>query len=159
MSNVRRLTRIIEMPSTSTVLIRPFVVADYENAVKLWSEIEGLGLNESDTHEAIEAFLERNPNFSAVAEVEGVIVGTVLCGHNGRAGSLNHLAVSETQRNRGIGHSLVNYSFTKLAEAKIPRCNIFVYTENEVGNRFWLRSGWNDPSTWKVLQKHVQPDA
>ena len=145
MSNVRRLTRIIEMPSTSTVLIRPFVVADYESAVKLWSEIEGLGLNESDTHEAIEAFLERNPNFSAVAEVEGVIVGTVLCGHNGRAGSLNHLAVSETQRNRGIGQSLVNYSFTKLAEAKIPRCNIFVYTENEVGNRFWLRSGESAP--------------
>ena len=72
---------------TGSIQIRPFVMADYEPAVQLWSSIEGLGLNESDTPQAISAFIERNPGFSAVAVgPKGCIIGTVLCGHNGRAG-------------------------------------------------------------------------
>ena len=139
--------------------IRPFSMADYAGALSFWKCIEGLGLNESDTPEAIAAFLERNPNFCAVALVERVIVGTVLCGHNGRAGSLHHLAVASTLRGRGIATRLDDYSFSKLAEAGIPRCNIFVYNGNDEGNRFWLNNGWNDPTTWKVLQKHVAREA
>jgi N-acetylglutamate synthase len=159
MSNVRRLKLLADMQDSSTAEIRPFVVADYARALALWSTIEGLGLNESDTPEAIEAFLERNLGFSAVALIDGTMVGTVLCGHNGRAGSLHHLAVAPSCRGRGIGRGLINFAFSKLAAVNIPRCNIFVYTENEEGNRFWLNGGWNDPTTWKVLQKHVQTDA
>ncbi len=147
------------MQNPSAAEIHPFVVEDYARALAFWSTIEGLGLNESDTPEAIEAFLERNLGFSAVALIEGTMVGTVLCGHNGRAGSLHHLAVAPSCRGRGIGSALVNFALSKLATANIPRCNIFVYTENEEGNRFWLNSGWKDPTTWKVLQKHVQTDA
>jgi len=143
------------MSAGGMVSIRPFALADYAEAIRLWSAIEGIGLNESDTPEAIEAFLLRNPEFSAFAVIGESIVGTILCGHNGRAGSLHHLAVATAQRQRGIGSRLVEYSFEKLAEANIPRCNIFVYSNNDHGNRFWLRNGWNDPSTWKVLQKHV----
>jgi putative acetyltransferase len=134
--------------------IRPFVFEDYPRAVAFWSGIEGLKLNESDTPEAIDAFLKRNPGFSAIAEnASGETVGTVLCGHNGRAGSLHHLAVAPMLRGRGLGKKLVDYCFARLAEATIPRCNIFVYTDNDLGNSFWLRSGWNDPKDWKVLQK------
>ena len=130
---------------------------DYAAAHALWSSIEGMGLNESDTPQAISAFLDRNPGFSAVAlDSTGVLVGTILCGHNGRAGSIQHLADAKTHRNQGLGKQLVEYAFAKLAEANIPRCNIFVYNDNHGGNNFWLKSGWVDPSTWKVLQKHVR---
>lgn len=128
---------------------------DYPAAVDLWSTIEGLGLNESATPQAIEAFLSRNPDFSAVALIEERIVGAVLCGHNGRAGSLHHLAVHASFRQQGIGQKLVDRCLDRLSAADIPRCNIFVYSDNDAGNRFWLRSGWNDPTTWKVLQKRV----
>jgi N-acetylglutamate synthase len=137
------------------VVIRPFELADYAGARQFWSTIEGLGLNESDTSEAIEIFLTRNPAFSAIAMCDQVIIGAVLCGHNGRAGSLHHLAVATNHRGQGIGHALVNYAMTRLAEAKIVRCNIFVYNANDQGNNFWLKNGWNDPTTWRVLQKHV----
>jgi len=129
--------------------------SDYESAVVLWRSIEGMGLNESDTEEAIAQFLERNPGFSAVATAGAVLIGTVLCGHNGRAGFLYHFAVAPHWRHQGIGKRLVGYSFRKLTEASIPRCNIFVYTDNVEGNQFWLRDGWVDPTTWKVLQKRV----
>lgn len=145
------------MQTSSSIVIRPFAASDIERALKLWSGIEGLGLTESDTEEAIDLFLKRNPGFSAIATtMAGEVVGAVLCGHNGRAGFLYHLAVAVSHRGRRIGTRLVDFCLAKLAEATIPRCNIFVYTANYSGNQFWLRSGWNDPTTWKVLQKHVE---
>ena len=147
------------MPNSSVVEIRAFVPQDYECAVGLWGSIEGMGLNESDTEQAINQFLERNPDFSAVATVDSVLIGTVLCGHNGRAGFLYHLAVAPQWRGQGVGKRLVGHSFRKLTEANIPRCNIFVYTSNDEGNQFWLRDGWIDPTTWKVLQKRVRTEA
>lgn len=145
------------MTIAEPILIRPFVAADYERALQFWSTIEGLGLNESDTPEAIAAFIDRNPGFSAIALSSGDgVVGTILCGHNGRAGSINHLAVTKAYRGRGLGKRLVAFAFAKLAAANIPRCNIFVYNDNQEGNQFWLGSGWSDPTSWRVLQKHVK---
>src|ERR1700675_3432235 len=142
------------MESPSSIAVRPFVESDIEQALRLWSGIEGLGLTESDNREAIESFLRRNPGFSAVTVLaSGEIIGTVLCGHNGRAGFLYHLVVVPAYRRRGIGTQMVEFCFAKLADAKIPRCNVFVYTANDSSNQFWLGSGWNDPTTWKVLQK------
>jgi putative acetyltransferase len=124
------------------IQFRDFVVADYESAVEFWSAIEGISLNESDSKDAISAFLSRNPGFSVIA-ADG-------------AGSLYHLAVAKEFRGRGLGRGLVDFCFSRLAEASIPRCNIFVYTNNELGNRFWLSCGWSDLTSWKVFQKQVQ---
>ena len=145
------------MALASSIAIRPFVDSDITDALSVWSAIEGLGLSESDDEESISFFLKRNPGFSAVATSEGELVGTVLCGHNGRAGFLYHLAVAPSFRRCGIATRLIEFCFAKLGEARIPRCNVFVYTANESGNQFWLRRGWNDPTTWKVLQKFVEP--
>ena len=137
--------------------ISEFQISDYSNAVALWETIEGVTLNESDTVEAISLFLQRNPNFSFIAKWKsGETIGTILCGHNGRAGQIYHLAVSKSHRGKGLGKKLVSLCFSKLAQENIPRCNIFVYSNNQVGNSFWLNTGWHDPTTWKVLQKHVQ---
>jgi ribosomal protein S18 acetylase RimI-like enzyme len=145
------------MGGASSMTIRAFASNDIKPAMELWSGIAGLGLTDSDNEESVAAFLQRNPGFSAVASTsDAQVVGAVLCGHNGRAGFLYHLAVAPSHRRCGIGTLLVEFCFDRLAEAHIPRSNVFVYTANESGNEFWLRRGWNDPSTWKVLQKHVE---
>ncbi len=135
--------------------IRPFLIADHAEACALWTATEGLGLTESDTVEEIARFLERNPGLSAVAVAGERLVGTILCGHNGRAGHLTHLAVAPAYRRQGIGQALVHHALEQLAGCRIPRCNIFVYNDNHAGNRFWLDDGWTDPSTWRVLQKRL----
>ena len=138
------------------IAVRAFVAGDIGNALNLWSGIEGLAIGESDTEEGIARFLECNPGFSAVAvTTTGEIVGAVLCGHNGRAGFLYHLAVAPSLRRHGVGTRLAEYCLAQLEDARIRRCNIFVYTDNEAGNSFWLRNGWNDPPDWKVLQRPV----
>ena len=65
------------------------------------------------------------------------------------------LAVAQQHRGSGLAKRLLDYAFERLAAANIPRCNIFVYNDNHEGNAFWLKNGWADPGTWRVLQKHV----
>ena len=145
------------MTRDSSLQIRPFARADYPAACRLWQGMPGIGLNESDSEEAVARFLERNPGASFVAfEPSGALVGAVLCGHDGRRGYLHHLAVDHAHRGRGLGRALVDHCFARLAAEGIPRCNIFVYDENAEGTRFWLSTGWAE-ATWKTLQKRVAP--
>ncbi len=144
------------MLSAPAFRIRAFVEADYQRARELWGRTEGMGLNESDTESAVASFLRRNPGLSAIATTpEGEVIGAVLCGHDGRRGFLNHLAVAPAHRGQGIGNSLVEFCFAGLAAEGIPRCNVFVYEENGQGTEFWLHNGWYE-ATWKTLQKRVQ---
>ena len=147
---------ISHMSVANELIVREFRARDVPDAIKFWLSIEGLGLTESDNPTAIEAFLERNPGFSPIAMTrDGEVVGAALCGHNGRAAHHYHLAVSAPCRKQGIATLLLDYSYARLIEARIPRCNIFVYTANEAGNSFWRHSGWIDPSDWKVMQKRI----
>ena len=130
-------------------------MADYPAAFALWSRLEGrVALGDADQAASVEALLERNPGFSAVAvDAGGALIGAVLCGHNGREGALYHLAVEPRWRRRGVGRGLVDHCSARLAAAGIRRCKVFVYTDNEEANAFWADTGWIDPPDWKVLYK------
>jgi putative acetyltransferase len=129
--------------------------ADYPRVFALWQRSDGVGLGESDSAEAIAAFLERNPDLSAVAEsTAGEIVGAVLCGHDGRRGFLHHLAVSRAHRRRDIARRLVEYCFSGLAREKIVKCNVFVLRESAESIAFWTHNGWVAPP-WQMMQKRV----
>ena len=67
--------------------IRVMTIADYEDVKALWMTIKGFGIRSiDDSKEGVERFLRRNPTSSVVAEVDGKIVGAILCGHDGRRG-------------------------------------------------------------------------
>jgi putative acetyltransferase len=129
-------------------------IADFDEVTALWKKTEGVGLNESDTHEGTALFLERNPGLSLIARDEnGTIIGAVLCGHDGRRGYLHHLAVASEHRRQGIGKSLVEACLSKLGELGIQKCNIFLYTDNVAGREFWQRHGWVERADLRMLQK------
>ena len=134
--------------------IRPMTADDYDEVAALWQSTEGIGLDEHvDTREGIAAYLARHPGLSFVALQEGRIVGAALCGHDGRRGYLHHLAVVPTCRRQGIGRALVEACLFALASAGIPKCNIFLLADNELGKAFWKHNGWNERDDLKVLQK------
>src|SRR5690606_19450730 len=110
----------------SGYVIRAMVNTDYVPVRRLWEGTPGVGLNDSDRQHAVERFLERNPAMSAVASVDGRIVGAVLCGHDGRRGYLYHLAVELSHRKTGIGRKLVEWCEQRLEEAGIDKCSIFI---------------------------------
>jgi putative acetyltransferase len=137
--------------------LRPMTLDDYAVVYALWQSTPGIGLSVSDEHDAIAAFLERNPGLSAVATSAHGIVGVVLCGHDGRRGYLHHLAVMSQYRKRGIAKMLVEHSLSRLREAHILKCNIFLFRNNESGSAFWHHNGWVTRDDLSVLQSVLLP--
>ena len=147
------------LKQTATPLLRVMTPADYDAVFALWQASEGMGLNESDTREAIAAYLARNPGLSLVAEIEGNLAGALLCGHDGRRGYLHHLAVEPQHRRRGLGRTLVGESLERLRAHGITKCNIFLYANNAAGRTFWLREGWSPRDDLVLVQKSISATA
>lgn|GEM_PF-492919 len=115
---------------------------DFEEMLELWESMPGIGITKEDSEENIIKFFARNKGMSFVYKADNRIVGTSLCGHDGRRGYIYHTAVSPEYRGKGIGGMLVEKNLEKLRAEGIGKCRIFVFNNNELGNAFWKRSGW-----------------
>lgn len=122
---------------------REMVIEDYDQIVDLWRNTAGVVINDADSEPSIRSFLDRNQGLSFVCEDNGEIVGTALCGHDGRRGFLYHVAVKCGYRGQGIGSVLVSSCLEQLKQRGILRCQCMVLADNTTGGRFWSASGWN----------------
>lgn len=126
-----------------TMIIRTMTIDDYDKVRSLWMTISGFAIRSiDDSREGIEIFLKRNPTTSVVAEVDGRIVGSILCGHDGRRGCLYHVCVDKNFRNQGIGKAMVVKAMHALEAEKISNVSLIAFTENDIGNAFWKHIGW-----------------
>ena len=126
-------------------MVRIMTIEDYEGVYVLWKKIKGFGiLSIDDSKEGVELFLKRNPTTSVVAEKDGRIVGSILCGHDGRRGCLYHVCVDEDYRRHGIGKRMVVFAMKALKEEKINKVSLIAFTENDIGNAFWNTIGWTE---------------
>ena len=124
-------------------MIREMTIEDYQGVHDLWMTIKGFGIRSvDDSKEGVERFLLRNPGLSVVAEENGMIVGCILCGHDGRRGCLYHVCVKEEYRLHGIGKNMVVYCMERLREEKINKVTLIAFTQNDIGNAFWKEIGW-----------------
>jgi len=118
-------------------------IEDYDEVYALWKRIHGFGIRSiDDSEEGIERFLERNPRTSVVAEEDGRIVGSILCGSDGRRGCLYHVCVDEPYRLRGIGKMMVVFVMRELKDLGINKVSLIAFTRNDIGNAFWREIGW-----------------
>jgi ribosomal protein S18 acetylase RimI-like enzyme len=131
----------------------PMTAADLPCVHELWSQTDGVGLTDSDAPDVLQGFLDRNPNLSLVARDGSRLIGAVLCGHDGRRGFLYHLAVIPEYRGRGVGRRIVETCLASLSALGILKCNIFLYVDNEAGQRFWDRCGWTGRDDLNILQR------
>jgi ribosomal protein S18 acetylase RimI-like enzyme len=138
-----------------SVTLREFTIDDYEAAYILWQTMEGIGLSEADERRNIASYLAHNPGLSFVAEQDGVLIGALLGGSDGRRGFLHHLAVAASHRRAGIGRALVQRSLAALADLGMRKCHIFVLASNRRGRRFWRRIGWQERTTLLVMSQDV----
>lgn len=130
-------------------MIRKMTETDYEKIFDLWKSTDGMGLRSlDDSQQGISAFLKRNPatNFVAIDDVE--IVGTILCGHDGRRGYIYHTVVKKGCQNQGIGTELVEAAISALQKEGITRVCLNVMETNECGKSFWQKRGWKKKGFW-----------
>ena len=125
--------------------IRTMTIEDFEQVHALWMTIKGFGIRSiDDSKEGVERFLKRNPTTSVVAEIENKIVGSILCGHDGRRGCLYHVCVDEKYRRHGIGKAMVVYAMQALKREKINKVSLIAFTVNDIGNAFWNTIEWTE---------------
>jgi ribosomal protein S18 acetylase RimI-like enzyme len=125
--------------------------SDFDAAVAVWSQAEGVCLCESDTRDGIAGFLLRNPDSSFVASSDGRLVGAVLCGHDGRRGHIYHLGVDPSVRRQGVGTALLSRCMLALADAGIPVCRTSVLSDNVQAQDFWNAVGWVEREELKLF--------
>lgn len=142
MSDSEQVQQSMNRKSDVNISIDEMRIDDYDEIYQLWENTSGMGLSDSDSRENIHRFLIRNKGLSFVCRYNDRIIGTILCGHDGRRGYLYHAAVSEEYRGRGIGRMLVDKSLQKLKEEGFNDCRLFVFKDNETGNAFWGSKGW-----------------
>ncbi len=125
------------------VQMEPMTIEDYDEVRALWMTISGFGIRTlDDSREDIERFIRRNPTTSVVAKVDGCIVGSILCGSDGRQGALYHVCVAKPWRRHGIGTLMVAYCMRELSRMGINKVSLIAFRRNDVGNAFWRNIGW-----------------
>ena len=125
-------------------MIRAMMETDYEEVYGLWKKIKGFALRSvDDSREGVVRFLKRNPNTSVVAIEDGIIVGAILCGHDGRRGCLYHVCVDPDYRLRGIGKQMVVFAMQALHKEEINKVSLIAFSRNDIGNAFWKTIGWD----------------
>ena len=129
------------------VTFMPMTEDDYDEVRALWMTIRGFGIRAlDDSREDVTRFIRRNPTTSVVARVDGKIVGSILCGSDGRQGALYHVCVAKAFRRRRIGTHMVGYCMHQLRLMGINKVSLIAFTTNDAGNAFWKQIGWTRKS-------------
>ena len=142
--------------SDNDVRIEPFLKHHINDVYELWNAIEYLDLKD-DTPEGTAVFLDRNPGCCFVATRGTTVVGSILCGHDGRRGHIYHLAVAKGFRRQGIARRLVSSSMEALTNLGLLKCYSIVYTFNPLHELFWLTTGWETRKDRLVLVSKKLP--
>ena len=107
-------------------MIRNMTIDDYDSVNSLWHRIKGFVIRSiDDSREGVERFIKRNPNTCVVAEEDGRIVGSILCGHDGRKGCMYHVCVDPDYRRKGIGKEITKKALDFLNLKKVT--GIFMF--------------------------------
>ncbi len=128
----------------SNVCIREFRLGEhYEAALSLWGSVgTGVHVGPSDAPAEIEKKLQRDPDLFLVAEEDGVLIGTVIGGFDGRRGFIYHLAVLPEHQGRGIGMTLMDEVEGRLRAKGCIRCYLLVMPDNVEAIQYYEKRGW-----------------
>jgi ribosomal protein S18 acetylase RimI-like enzyme len=125
------------------VIVRVFREADEARVIELWM-FGGLIKPWNDPKKDIARKLKVQRDLFLVAELQGVIVGTVMAGYEGHRGWVNYLAVDIGQRRRGIGTALMRDAERRLRLLGCPKINLQIRRENTDVQAFYAALGFKE---------------
>lgn len=131
------------------------VLTDMEigEAVALW-EVCGLTRPWSDPTADARRALEGPSSTIMATFAAGHLIGTAMCGWDGRHGWIYYLGVAADFRRWGIGRKLIRHSEDWLSQFGAPQIQLMVRTESEAAARFCEAIGYEEDN-YRVFYRPV----
>jgi ribosomal protein S18 acetylase RimI-like enzyme len=128
---------------------------DLQAVLELWGTAGGgVRLGGSDSILELQKKLARDPELFLVAARDGVLIGAVMGGFDGRRGLIYHLAVARDFRNQGVGNALMTELEARLSALGCRKAYLLVLPQAEQAISFYERRGWQKMPTW-VMGKEL----
>jgi ribosomal protein S18 acetylase RimI-like enzyme len=121
--------------------IRNATEDDISSVLGLWAAAGSLP-SVSDTPEGLARLLATDPQALLVAELEGVLVGSLIAVWDGWRGSFYRLAVSPEHRRRGLATMLLREGERRLCERGAVRLTAIVAEDEAGAMAFWQAAGY-----------------
>jgi len=137
--------------------IRPFLLSDKEDLIKLWVECE-LVVPWNDPHLDIQRKLKIQPELFLVGFLEGRLIASVMAGYEGHRGWVNYLAVHPEYQRRGIGRSMMERVEQLLLALGCPKINLQVRKTNQGVINFYQRIGFNDDNVTGMGKRLIKDE-
>jgi ribosomal protein S18 acetylase RimI-like enzyme len=122
--------------------IRPYVEDDEEGVVALWKETFPESPAWNVPTDDIRRKLDVQRECFLVAERDGHVIGTAMAGYDGHRGWVYYVAVTPSDRGRGIGSALMRRAERSLREMGCPKLNLMVRATNTGVVRFYESLGY-----------------
>jgi ribosomal protein S18 acetylase RimI-like enzyme len=123
--------------------IRPFVEADAEQVITLWSRC-GLLRPWNDPHKDIARKLQVQRELFMVGEVNGSLATVMMVGYEGHRGWVNYLAVEPELQGRGLGREMMGEAERRLSALGCPKVQLQVRKDNPEAVAFYRRLGYSE---------------
>ncbi|MEV7175270.1 GNAT family N-acetyltransferase [Kitasatospora sp. NPDC093679] len=107
------------------------------------------GTSITDDEAGVARLIERDPQALLVAELDGVLAGTVIAGFDGWRCHLYRLAVDPGLRRRGVGGALIAAAEARFAELGGRRADAMVLEHNTLGQGAWAGAGYRREEQWR----------
>lgn len=121
--------------------IRSAGVQDIETLLDLWSAA-GSVPTVSDSPDGLARLLAADPEALLVAEVDGVVAGSLIAAWDGWRGSFYRLAVAPEQRRKGLARMLLREGERRLRERGAIRLTAIVADDEAGAMAFWRAAGY-----------------
>lgn len=112
--------------------IRPMTIDDYDDVIALMKRTPGITLREADSRESTASYLLKNPALSFIAIIDGITVGCVMSGHDGRRGYLQHLVVLPEHQRKGLANGLVERCLAALENLGIKNRTLMYWLKTKL---------------------------
>ncbi len=140
-----------------TITIRQFEISDQQAVFELWNNC-GLVVPWNDPAKDIERKRLVQPEMFLIAlNDKGVIIGSIMAGHDGHRGAVNYLAVHPSHRQIGIAKKLMAEVEKLLTAAGCPKINLMVRHTNIEATAFYEALGY-EPQDVVVYGKRLIED-
>ncbi|MFX0068815.1 MAG: GNAT family N-acetyltransferase [Candidatus Hodarchaeota archaeon] len=140
------------------MIMRKLTAKDYDALIRLWNDA-GLPYKPQgrDKREDIENQLKQPNTLYLIAEVDNVIVGSILGTHDSRKGWINRLAVSPSHRRKGLAKRLVKEVENRFSELGIDIMACMVEDWNTMSLEVFERLGYTRHPDIIYLSKRKNP--